>query len=193
MVTDASGKAIVIEFCRKQVQVYDAPLRVITNAPEYSWHVTNLRNYLNLSPVSLPSKRIEEMDFAPLGVGTGMIGLPGDFTPPSRFVRAVAFNQTSRPTETGQEAMYEVFRILDNFNLPAPAGSEAGIRSSTLWTSAYDTKNRIVQYHTMNSRRVRQIDLKQIDFSKPGGYRPVALDRNREQDVEDITPLMLGE
>ncbi len=194
MVTEPSGKAAVIEFVGGQVQVYDAPLGVITNAPAYDWHVTNLRNYLNLSPVALPSKRIEEMDFGPLGGGSGMIGLPGDFTPPSRFVRAVAFTQTARPTETGDETLYEVFRILDNFNLPLGSaegeGSQAlkGMRSATNWTSAYDTKNLVMQYHTMHNRRVRQVDLKRIDFGSGEGIRYSPLDREKAQDIEDATP-----
>lgn len=195
MATDASGKAIVIEFVKGEVQVIEAPLGVITNAPSYDWHVTNLRNYLNLSPVSLPSKKLEEMNFAPLGAGSGMIGLPGDFTPPSRFVRAVAFTQTARPTATGAETFYEVFRILDNFNIPlgsgegaAPTGPLTGMRSSTIWTSAYDTKNLVMEYHTMHNRRVRQVDLKKIDFSKPQSLIRLPLDQKREQDVEVVTP-----
>jgi len=196
MVTDASGKAIVIEFAKGEVQVFDAPLGVITNAPTYDWHITNLRNYVNLSPVALPSKKIEDMNFAPLGAGSGMIGLPGDFTPPSRFVRAVAFTQTARPTATGPETFYEVFRILDNFNLPLGSGEGAGseqttgMRSSTIWTTAYDTKNLVMEYHTMHNRRLRQVDLKKIDFSKPQTLVRMPLDQKKEQDIEIVTPKM---
>lgn len=91
---------------------------MLTNAPSFDWHMTNLRNYINLSPVALPTKKIEELDFAPIGAGSGFLGTPGDYTPPSRFVRAVAYTQTARKTPDGEEAVYEVFRILDNFNLP---------------------------------------------------------------------------
>jgi choloylglycine hydrolase len=194
LVTEPSGKAIVIEFVKGEVQVYDAPLGVITNSPTYDWHVTNLRNYINLSPVALPSKKIEDLNFAPLGGGSGMIGLPGDFTPPSRFVRAVAFAKTARPTPNGQETMYEMFRILDNFNVPlgAAEGEGAsktqGLRSSTLWTTAYDTKNLVMQYHTMHNRRVRQIDLKKIDFATLKDVVRMPLDQDKSQDILDVTP-----
>ncbi len=196
MVTETSGKAIVIEFAEGEVQVYDAPLGVITNAPTYDWHITNLRNYVNLSPLALPSKKIEDIDFAPLGAGSGMIGLPGDFTPPSRFVRAVAFTQTARATATGPETFYEVFRILDNFNLPLGSGEgtgseqTTGMRSSTIWTTVYDTKNLVMEYHTMHNRRVRQVDLKKIDFSKPQALVHMPLDQKKEQDIEIVTPKM---
>jgi choloylglycine hydrolase len=193
IVTDPSGKSIVVEFARGEMQIYETTLGVLTNAPTYDWHVTNLRNYLNLSPVSLPSKKIEEMNFAPLGGGSGMIGLPGDFTPPSRFVRAVAFSQTARPTDTGQEAMVEAFRILDNFNVPLGAAEgdgdlkTLGMRSSTLWTTAYDTSNRVMQYHTMHNRRVRQVDLSQIDFAAATDPIRLPLDREKVQDIQDVT------
>lgn len=127
MVTEPSGKSIVIEYLDNELRIFDNPLGVITNSPSYDWHMTNLRNYINLSAVALPTKKIEDLDFAPLGGGSGMIGLPGDFTPPSRFVRAVAWTQTARSLEKSDEAIYELFRILDNFNVPlgAAEGSDS--------------------------------------------------------------------
>ena len=198
MVTEPTGRAVVIEFTDGVTTFHDAPLGVITNSPNYDWHMTNLRNYVNLSAVGLPSKSIDELEFAPLGGGSGMIGLPGDFTPPSRFVRAVAFTRTARPTDTGDETMYEVFRVLDNFNLPLGAAEgdgasdTSGMRSATLWTTAYDTKNLVLRYHTQHNRRVRQVDLKRIDFASPGGLVRLPLDRVKRQDIEDVTPRRAG-
>lgn len=194
MVTEASGKAIVIEYIDGEPVVFDNPLGVITNAPTFDWHVTNLRNFINLSPIALPGVRIRELDFTPLGAGSGMIGLPGDFTPPSRFVRAVAFSKTARPTDSGEEAIYEVFRILDSFNVPlgAAEGSAldrdtAGMRSATIWTAAADTGNMVYYYHTQHNRRVRAVDLTSIDFSDvPGGIFVRPLDLQRSQDIERL-------
>lgn len=194
IVTEPSGKAIVIEYVKGELVVSDAPLGVITNAPNYDWHITNLRNYINLSPVALPTKRLEEMDFSPLGGGSGMIGLPGDNTPPSRFVRAVAFSQTARPTPTGPETVYEMFRMLDNFNLPlgsAEGEGEAktkGMRSSTIWTTVYDTKNKALYYHTQHNRRVRTVDMNKIDFASVNEQLVIPLDKTKSQDIEDVTP-----
>ena len=193
--TEPSGKAIVIEYLNGQLQIFPAPLGVITNSPSYDWHLTNLRNYINLSPVALPGKNIEDLEFTPLGAGSGMIGLPGDFTPPSRFVRGVAFSKSARPTENGDETVYEIFRILDNFNVPlgAAEGSQhikdiARMRSATLWTSASDTMNKILYYHTQHNRRVRMIDLKKIDFESLREVVHLPLDKEKRQDIEDITP-----
>lgn len=194
--TEPSGKAIVIEFTEGKVKIHEAPLGVLTNAPNYDWHTTNLRNYVNLSAVAIPSKKLEDLNFAPLGGGSGMIGLPGDFTPPSRFIRAVAFSKSACPTPTGTETMYELFRILDNCNVPLGAAEgEAsksaikGMRSATLWTTAYDTKNLVMQYHTQHNRRVRQVDMKKIDFSQGGDLQRLPLDRDKSQDILDVTPM----
>lgn len=194
IVTEPNGKAMAIEFTEGVTTFHDAPLGVITNSPNYDWHMTNLRNYLNLSAVALPDKEVGEMDFSPLGGGSGMIGLPGDFTPPSRFVRAVAFSQTARPTADGSETMYELFRILDNFNLPLGSAEgegevdEQGMRSATLWTTGYDTKNLILQYHTQHNRRIRQVDFKKIDFDTSEKIAYVMLDEDKVQDIKDVTP-----
>jgi len=196
MFSDASGKQIVVEWSRGRMRIFDAPLGVITNAPTYDWHITNLKNYINLSPVALPSVKVANINLKPLGAGSGMIGLPGDFTPPSRFVRAVAFTQTARPTPNGREAMYEVFRILDSFNVPlgSAEGSTGkkdrtkGMRSATLMTDAIDLKHRVIYYHTQHNRRVRMIDVKRIDFGKLHKVVIQPLDEKPEQDIKDRTP-----
>jgi len=198
MVADQSGKTIVIEYLNGELKVFDNPLRVLTNAPSFDWHMTNLRNYINLSSVALPTRKIENLDFKPIGAGSGFLGIPGDYTPPSRFVRAVAYTQTARKTPDGTEAIYEVFRILDNFNLPlgSAEGPDAspellkGMRSSTIWTSAADTRNLKYYYHTQHNRKVRMVDLNKIDFSpNKKGIRRFPLDKQKTQDIEDVTPM----
>ncbi|WP_421901504.1 linear amide C-N hydrolase [Maridesulfovibrio sp.] len=196
-VIDKSGKAIVIQYLDGELNIFDNPLRVLTNAPPFDWHMINLRNYLGLSAAAHSAKEIENINFAPIGAGSGFIGLPGDFTPPSRFVRAVVYTQTARKTPNGDETVYEVFRILDNFNLPlgAAEGSDTtsgdlkGMRSSTIWTTVADTKNLKLYYHTQHNRRVRMVDLKKINFSpSKSGLKRFALDKKKSQDIENVTP-----
>lgn len=192
IINQPDGKSIVVQWLKGKTVITDNPLGVITNAPTFGWHLTNLRNYLNLSATSLPDKAIGELNLAALGGGTGFIGMPGDFTPPSRFVRATAFSKSARKTADGPETMYELFRVLDNFNAPASSvegtgGAEsANLRSGTLWTTAWDMKNRVFYYHTQHNRRVRKLDLKRIDFTQKG-IRRRALDPKKVQDIEEIT------
>jgi len=203
MMVEPSGAALVVEFLDHKMHLIDAPLRVITNAPEYAWHMTNLRNYVNLSPVALPTGELGGLNFSPLGAGSGMIGLPGDFTPPSRLVRAVAFTQTARPTKDAEETLYEHFRIMDNFNAPLGEGQgyrgsgdrtsppkmpQALLRSFTQWTTAADTRGRVYYYHTQDNRRVRKVSINDIDFSELKGIQRFPLDTPKAQDIEDLTP-----
>ena len=82
-VSDPGGQSIVIELVNGgEVKVYDAFQGVITNAPTYDWHLTNLRNHIGLSPAAEKPITIDGRTFSPLGAGTGLRGLPGDFTPP---------------------------------------------------------------------------------------------------------------
>ncbi len=197
IVTVPSGESLVIEYIDQKVVTFDAPLGVIANSPTYDWHLTNLRNHINLSAVSIPTKPLKGADLAPLGAGSGMIGLPGDFTPPSRFVRAAAFSQSARKTTGGYDTVRESFRILDNFNIPADAAEGADddvknddvILSATQITTTADTKNKVFYYHTQFNRRIRMVDMKKIDFSKIGPKlisHPA--DKERQEDIQDITP-----
>ncbi|MDD4159494.1 MAG: linear amide C-N hydrolase, partial [Synergistaceae bacterium] len=197
MVTDKSGSVIVVEYIDGKLKVSDNPVKVLTNAPSFDWHLTNLRNYINLSVKPYSAKKIGSLNIEPLGGGSGLLGMPGDITPPSRFIRAVAQTMLARRTPDGPETIYEIFRIMDNFNQPLASGEGTvtalqdldGMRSSTLWTSAIDTGNLVYYYHTQHNRKVRMIDLKKIDFSPAkSGIKHLPLDRVKQQEIEDITP-----
>ncbi|WP_170770864.1 linear amide C-N hydrolase [Ruegeria lacuscaerulensis] len=197
LVADRFGGRIVVEYIEGELTIFDAPLGVITNSPNYDWHMTNLNNYVNLSALGLPEVEASGVTFAPLGAGSGMIGLPGDFTPPSRFVRAVAFSQTARETQGGYDTVREAFRILDNFNIPADAAEGAQddvqsddlLYSATQITTAADSLNLVYYYHTMYDRTVHMVDMKQIDFGAMGDEMIVfETSGDREPTLVDVTP-----
>lgn len=171
-IADPTGASIVVEMVTGgQIKVYDAFKGVIANSPTYEWHLTNLRNYLNLSTQPAAPLTIDGKSVFPFGGGSGLVGLPGDFTPPSRFVRAAVLTATARPVATSLEAVFEAFRILDGFNIPIgmtakPGKTPKDIESATQITTASDLKNRRYYFHTMSNREVRMIDLSKIDFSK---------------------------
>ncbi|MBY5948448.1 linear amide C-N hydrolase [Photobacterium rosenbergii] len=197
MVTEPSGKAIAIEILDGEVRIFENPLGIITNAPNFDWHMTNLRNYIQVSGNAHPAKKAEGLEFSALGGGSGMLGLPGDQTPVSRFVRLAAWTQTARDMESTEDATYELFRILDNYNVPLGSAEgtgtvaralEDGMRSATLWTSAWDLENKTLSYHTQYNRRVRTLNFDAIDFSDTvGGIKKIQMDIEKKQDVEDIS------
>ena len=140
IVHDAAGRCAVLEYVEGKLVVYSNPLGVITNSPGFDWHLTNLRNYLNLSPANAAPKSLSGMRFSAFGQGSGMRGLPGDFTPPSRFVRAVALTQSALPVETAREGVLQAFHILNQFDIPKGAARRvsppATGRDFTPWTAA---------------------------------------------------------
>jgi choloylglycine hydrolase len=171
IVTDASGKSIVVEFVGGKLTVWDAPLGVITNSPTYDWHMNNLRNYLNFSMSNAPNVTLGSVTLKPFGMGSGMLGMPGDFTPPSRFVRAVAFSQSALPSATGTEAVLEAFHILNQFDIPKGAAREHEkdehgnvLADYTVWTSAIDLKARKFYFRTYENSQIRVVDLMKMNL-----------------------------
>lgn len=191
LVVDSSGDSLVIEYLNGEPKFYNNPVGVITNNPTFDWHLQNLRNYGFLTIKPFEDKTWVDLKITPLASGSGLLGLPGDYTAPSRFVRAVVLKEISYPTKGGMDTVNQFFRIMDSFNVPASQGEggrteDTKIPSDTQWTVAHDTTNLITYYHTMFSRRVRKIDLYKIDFEKEG-IRKIPLDENRAQDVKDVT------
>ena len=97
--------------------MHDNPVGVATNSPPLDWHLTNLRNYVNQTAIDVPPLTVDGVTVAPLGEGSGMLGLPGDFTPPSRFVRAAAFAAAAWKPETAAGGVNTVLHILSSFDI----------------------------------------------------------------------------
>ncbi len=152
--------------------------------------ITNLNNYVNLYPGAAPSQMLGALRLSPFGAGSGFLGIPGDITPPSRFVRA-AFYQTSAPEQaTAADAVTQCFHILNNFDIPIGIETDRGgkptdIPSATQWTAVTDVKNRVIYYRTMYDSNIRAFDLRSIDFAAIS-YRSEPLDKTAEQPVQFI-------
>ncbi len=171
IVQDTSGKTIVIEYVGGKLNVHDNPLGVITNSPTFDWHMTNLRNYVNFSMTNVSPVTLGSVKLQPFGQGSGMLGLPGDFTPPSRFVRAVAFSQSVFKSKTGEGAIVEAFHVLNQFDIPKGAAREHEkdehgnvLADYTIWTSASDLKAKRFYFRTYESSQIRMVDLMKMNL-----------------------------
>ena len=169
-ITDATGKQVILEFIDGNAHFYDSEIGAISNSPGYPWHITNLNNYINLQPGTLASKKIGDLRLHSFGSDSGMLGLPGDFTPPSRFVRAAFLSSYSIPQETGYGAAMKAFHLLNNLDVPLGVEFNSGratnnMPSATQWTIATDLGDKVIYYHTMYNRTIRSIDMKNIDFA----------------------------
>lgn len=190
-IADVSGRQVVLEIVDGKVSFYENKLGVLTNSPGFEWHLTNLNNYVNLFPGTAEAKALGSEQLSSFGAGSGFLGIPGDVTPPSRFVRAAFYQATAPQQPTAEKAVAQCFQILNNFDIPvgiefADGKVPTDIPSATQWTSATDIAGRKIYYRTMRNSAIRCFDLKTIDFGKIK-YRSVPLDVVKEQPVTVIS------
>jgi choloylglycine hydrolase len=162
-IVDKTGASVVVEPLGGKLVIYDDPFGVLTNSPTFDWHMTNLNNYAGLSAMITPSKTVMGYTLPGFGQGSGFYGMPGDFTPPSRFVRAVAFEAAAVQPPAASDAVQQVFHILNNFDIPVGAVRDEvngkTIDEWTLWTSAEDLTHGQFYFRTFNDQSLRSIDV----------------------------------
>ena len=104
---EPSGRQVVLEIVNGVPHFYENTVGVLTNAPGFKWQIANLNNYVNLYAGDAPTHKLGDVELQPLGGSSGMLGLPGDFTPPSRFVRAAMFRNTAPKRADGISTVLE--------------------------------------------------------------------------------------
>lgn len=166
-VTDTTGAQIIIEYVKEGLKVYDNPIGVVTNSPDFSWHLTNLNNYTNLSATNVPQVELPGIKLINTSEGTGMHGLPGDFTPPSRLIRALAIQESALPVATADEGVNLSWHIINNVDIPIgaardkdPNGKEYFDR--TQWVNVSDLKNLKLYLRTYDNQIIRMIDMNKL-------------------------------
>jgi len=188
---DASGKNLVIEFINGKVKVYDNPLGVMTNRPDFPWQLNNLRNYINLDAHDRKERMVNGLKIEPTGVGSGMLGLPGDWTPPSRFVRVALCVDAALPTENAQEAVNLAQHILNVVDIPKGVVKENPEPFVTLegyaqWVVIKDLTNKILYYKTYENTSLKKIDLKSFDLAAEATERSIVIG-DKQQPIIDVT------
>ena len=190
-IAEPSGRQVVLEITDGVPHFFENRLGVLTNSPGFEWQMTNLNNYVNLFPgQTTPMKLTDDITLSQFGAGAGFLGIPGDVTPPSRFVRAAFYKATAPQYDTSEETVMETFQILNNFDIPIGVEHKAGeapsvLPSATQWTTSSDLSAMRFYYRTAWNSTIRCIDLKSIDFSKVS-RQSHPLDEVRSQPVEMI-------
>ena len=166
IVYDKNGKSIVIEPINGKLVISDNPLGVLTNSPTFDWHMTNLRNFIDLSPKNVNPVKVDSLTLTPFGQGSGMVGLPGDFTPPSRFLRAAIFSTTSVQPKNSDDGVFKLFHLLNQFDIPMGVSREetkgAEYYDYTLATVVHDPSKLRYYFRTYEDQTIRMIDLNQF-------------------------------
>jgi choloylglycine hydrolase len=193
-VHDASGASLVIEYVKDGLHVYDNPAGVLTNSPTFDWQLTNLRNYANLTADNVAPVKIGEVTYAATGQGAGLHGLPGDVTPPSRFVNAAATLHLADRPKDAAGALTLAQHLIDRVDIPrglvrnyvkaGPIGIP--LKEFTQWTVFRDHTNRVYLFRTYDDTSLRALDLKTVDFSSGQPVRRMKM-IGTEQAIETLS------
>jgi choloylglycine hydrolase len=195
-IQDRSGNSIAVEPVDGTLKVHEAPLGIMTNAPTYDWHMTNLRNYLNLSVKDVEEAKLGPVALTAFGSGSGLHGIPGDFTPPSRFVRAAIYGQSAAPNDTADDAVLSLFHILNQFDIPKGSVLSSAIGGTvqeiTEWTSVADLKNLRWYFRTFGDQSIRMVDLKEAVAAAKGEMRTIEMEGTAQPIVNASTNFAAG-
>ena len=167
MICDKTGASIVVEKTKIGLKYYDNPVGVMTNDPTFDWHLTNLNEYMKVSPIDCGPTVWNGLELKGLGVGNGTLGLPGDFESVSRFVRAAFLRSNLPQIESEGEAISTFFHILDNLAMPKGSIIVEGNRESyTLYSSCMNLDKGVYYFRTYNNSRISAINMKSISADK---------------------------
>lgn len=174
-VADARGGAIVVEYVGGELRIHDNPIGTLTNSPDFDWHLTNLRQHVDLTNQNVDPLRLGSVEIRPLGQGSGMLGIPGDYTPPSRFVRATALAWSLVPPATATEGANAAFHVLNAVDIPIGAvaqrvpGKDGAAPTlayeQTQWATVHDLTNRLLYFRTYGNLAIRKVDLAKLDLA----------------------------
>ncbi|MGG0290264.1 choloylglycine hydrolase family protein [Bacillus pacificus] len=160
ILADKWGDCIVLEPTNEGLKMYDNPIGVMTNSPEFNWHLQNLRQYIGLKSQPFAPTEWSNVRLSAFGQGSGSMGLPGDFTPPSRFVRAAYGKQNIQGIDSEEEGVSALFHILSNCEVPKGGViTEEGALDNTIYTSVMCMESRTYYYHTYDCRQIIAIHL----------------------------------
>ena len=153
MIADATG-ALVAEPTAEGLLLYDNPIGVLANEPPFPYQMNRLCDLLSLSPKPPENKLLPSVPLYPYSRGMGAMGLPGDASSPSRFVRA-AFAKEHLHTDPGEERE-AFFHLLDTVSQPKGfAVTEKGEPIYTVYSSCMDLTERSYSYTTYTDRSIR--------------------------------------
>lgn len=117
-VHDKTGKGIVIEWHKGEMNVFDNPVGVMTNGPDFQWHLTNLGNWTHLSNVDSSSATFGDLEVRQPDSGIATAGLPSSNTSVGRFIRALFYSKYTEKTGDPDRALLATARAINNFDRP---------------------------------------------------------------------------
>ncbi len=151
--------AITVEQTKDGLKVYDNPIGVLTNNPPFDFHITNLSNYMAATSDEATNRFSDKIDLLPHSKGMGGIGIPGDLSSVSRFVRAAFTKLNSVAPLFEAESVCQFFHILYSVYQQKGSVKIGDSYEITNYTSCCDTDRGIYYYTTYNNFSINAIDM----------------------------------
>lgn len=162
IIADAS-EAITVESVADGLKVYDNPVGILTNNPPFDRQLFNLNNYMNLSPKQPCNRFSEQLPLSTYCLGMGGLGLPGDLSSMSRFVRAAFTKMNSVSGDSEEESVSQFFHILGSVDQQRGCSEdENGKYEITLYTSCCNAATGTYYYTTYNNHQITAVDMHRV-------------------------------
>ena len=166
IVSDKSGKSLVIEKTKEGLRIFDNPIGVMTNAPSFDWHLLNLTQYAGLTTSRADTHKWSDLELVTLGNGSGAFGLPGDSSSQSRFVKTAFLKSHVDIGNYENAGVVEFFNILANVAMISGTVVDPhGTNEITQYTSCMCIDKGIYYYRTYKNSQINIIDMNKEDLS----------------------------
>ena len=155
-----SKEAITVEAVEEGIKIYENPVGVLTNNPPFDKQMFALNNYMYLSPKSPENKFSKDLNLVTYSRGMGAIGLPGDLSSQSRFIRVAYTKMNSISKEDEKESVSQFFHILNSVDQQRGCCDLGdGKFEITIYTSCCNTNKGIYYYTTYDNHQITAIDM----------------------------------
>ena len=160
-----STEAITVESVKEGLRIYENPAGVLTNNPPFDEQMFQLNNYMNLSPKSPQNRFSKKLPLEAYSRGMGALGLPGDLSSQSRFVRAAFVKMNSVSGDSEQESVSQFFHILGSVEQQRGCCElEDGKYEITIYTSCCNASRGIYYYTTYDNHQITAVDMYQEEL-----------------------------
>lgn len=158
-------QCLVLEAVREGLNIYENPFGVMTNNPPFEFHRMNMNHYMQLSAQSPRNCFSDRLSLKPYAQGMGAIGLPGDASSASRFVRAAFLKWNSAAPQEEEANVSQFFHILDGVAMVrGTVINEAGKYEITTYSCCVNTQTGVYYYKTYDDSRIRKRDMYETDL-----------------------------
>lgn len=164
IISDRYG-CITVESVKEGLKVYDNPNGVLTNNPTFDYHLMNINNYMHLHEGFAENRMSPKRDFNNYSLGMGALGLPGDYSSASRFIRAVFIKEKSPHIEGEKENVSHFFHML--YGVAMPKGcvlAKNGEYEYTRYSCCCNTDKGIYYYTTYDNMTITEICMRSVNI-----------------------------